>query len=123
MGNILKRIIILRKKLNESVEKSGLNSKKTKEISKEINKLIEEYYISINIVEYPKNSKMITYYKKSYKALKNITVQLQKFPFVPEWNNFAKKYNCLSHISLEYIANLNWNYLKIKVERELNLDL
>lgn len=123
MGNILRKISSLRKKLNKSIEKYGLNSSETKEISEQIDELIKEYYDSIKIVEYPKYSNMLIYYKKAYEALKSTTIQLEKFPTVSEWNKFAKENNYLSHISLEYISKLNWNYLKVKIERELNLDI
>lgn len=121
--DIFKRIKKLRKNLNKSIEKYGLNSNETKEISKEMDELIKEYYSSVKIVEYPKFSDMNLYYKKSYEMLKSVTLQLNKFPSVQEWNSFAKENNCLSHISLEYISKLNWNYLEIKVKRELNLEI
>ena len=63
---------------------------------------------------------MIFYYEKSYEALKNMTQQLERFPTVREWNNYARENNYLCHISLEYISKLDWNYLQIKVEREIN---
>ena len=85
--------------------------------------LIKEYYDSIKEVEYPKFSDMYLYYKKSYKELKDVTQQLEKFPTVQEWNKFAKENNYLSNVSIEYISRLNWKYLKIKVERELNIKI
>lgn len=121
--DIFKRIKKLRKSLNKSIEKYGLNSNETKEISREMDELIKEYYSSVKTVEYPKFSDMILYYKKSYEMLKSVTLQLNKFPSVQEWNSFAKENNCLSHISLEYISKLDWNYLEIKVKRELNLEI
>ena len=123
MGDILRKIKTLRRKLDVAIKRYGLNSNETREISKEIDELIKEYYDKNKIIEYPNNSEMIIYYKKSYEALKIITLQAQKFPSIKEWNSFAKRNNYLSHISLEYISKLNWNYLKIKVERELNLDI
>lgn len=121
MGDILRKIKTLRRKLDTAIKKYGLNSNETREISKEIDKLIKEYYDNNKIIEYPKNSEMIMYYNQSYKALKIMTLQLKRFPAVQEWNDFAKKNNCLSHLSLEYMSKLNWKYLKIKVERELNI--
>lgn len=64
---------------------------------------------------------MIEYYDKSYSELKDITKELKKFPTVKEWNKYAKENNFLCHLSLEYISKLDWNYLQIKVEREINL--
>lgn len=121
--DIFKRIKKLRKSLNKSIEKYGLNSNETKEISREMDELIKEYYSSVKTVEYPKFSDMSLYYKKTYEMLKSVTLQLNKFPSVQEWNSFAKENNCLSHISLEYISKLDWNYLEIKVKRELNLEI
>lgn len=122
-NDIFRKISSLRKKLNKSIEKYGLNSNETVNISNEMDKLIEEYYSNIKTVEYPEFSDMILYYKKSYNMLKDVTLQLKKFPSVSEWNTFAKENNALSHISLEYISKLNWNYLEVKVKRELNLEI
>lgn len=121
--DIFNRIRSLKKKLDKSIQKNGLNSNETREISKKMDKLISEYYDSTKIVEYPKNSSMIVFYNKSYEALKNITLQLERFPKIEEWNSFAKENYFLSHVSLEYISKLNWNYLKIKIERELNFKI
>lgn len=122
-ADILKRIKTTRKLLDKNVEKYGLNSNETREISNKMDNLIKEYYDSIKTVEYPDFSDMFLYYKKSYEMLKNVTLQLKKFPSTQEWNKFAKENNCLSHISLEYISKLDWNYLEIKVKRELNLEI
>ena len=122
-ADILKRIKTIRKLLDKNVEKYGLNSNETREISNKMDNLIKEYYDSIKTVEYPNFSDMFLYYKKSYEMLKNVTLQLKKFPSVQEWNKFAKENNCLSHISLEYISKLDWNYLEIKIKRELNLEI
>lgn len=122
-ADILKRIKTTRKLLDKNVEKYGLNSNETREISNKMDNLIKEYYDSIKTVEYPDFADMFLYYKKSYEMLKNVTLQLKKFPSVQEWNKFAKENNCLSHISLEYISKLDWNYLEIKIKRELNLEI
>ena len=122
-ADILKRIKTTRKLLDKNVEKYGLNSNETREISNKMDNLIKEYYDSIKTVEYPDFSDMFLYYKKSYEMLKSVTLQLRKFPSVQEWNSFAKENNCLSHISLEYISKLDWNYLEIKIKRELNLEI
>lgn len=121
--DIYKKISSLRNRLHKSIESNGLNSNKTRQISNKMDKLIKEYYDSIKEEEYPEFSDMYLYYEKSYKALKDITEQLKKFPRVAEWNKFAKENNYLSHISLEYISKLDWNYLEIKVKRELNMKI
>lgn len=121
--DIFKKISSLKNRLNKSIDKTGLHSEQTRKISKEIDMLLKEYYDSIKETEYPKYSDMYSYYKKSYEALKSVTQQLDKFPSVLEWNSFAKENIFLSHSSLEYISKLNWKYLKIKVERELNIEI
>ncbi len=121
--DILKRIKRTRKLLDKNIKKYGLNSNETKKISREMDELIKEYYDSIKTVEYPDFSDMFLYYKKSYEMLKSVTLQLKKFPSILDWTSFAKENNCLSHISLEYISKLDWNYLEIKVKRELNLEI
>ena len=77
-------------------------------------------WIPIRTVEYPKENAFFECYKKSYLELRKITEDFKKFPNVEEWNKYAKENNLLSHVSMEYISKLNWKYLKIKVERELN---
>lgn len=121
--DIYKQIRSLRNKLHNSIEKNGLNAKETRLLSNKIDKLINEYYENIKEIEYPEFSETYINYKKSYEALKSVTQQLQRFPSVFEWNKYAKENNCLSHISLEYISKLNWNYLQIRVEREINLKI
>ena len=95
----VKKIRSLRNKLHKSIKKNGLNSEETK---------------------YPEDSEMLLYFNMSYEALKVMTLQLEKFPTVNEWNKYAKENNYLSHLSLEYISKLDWNYLQVKIEREIN---
>ncbi len=116
----MKKIRNLRNKLHKSIQKNGLNSETTRKISDEMDTLINEYYNNVEKTEYPKDSEMIEYYNKSYNALKDITKELKKFPTVKEWSQYAKENNYLCHLSLEYISKLDWNYLQIKVEREIN---
>ena len=116
----VKKIRSLRNKLHKLIKKNGLNSEETRKISDEIDILINEYYNSIEETKYPEDSEMLEYFNMSYEALKVMTLQLEKFPTVNEWNKYAKENNYLSHLSLEYISKLDWNYLQIKVEREIN---
>lgn len=118
--DIIRRIKNLRNKLHKSIKKNGLNSEETRKISDEIDVLIKEYYNSIEEIKYPKDSEMLEYYNKSYETLKIMTQELKRFPQVKEWNKYAKENNYLSHLSLEYMSKLDWNYLQVKVERELN---
>ena len=121
MGNdIFKKIRKLRVKLEEAITKKGLNSPEVREISNKMDELLNDYEKNTKIVEFPKYSMMPEWYKKSYRDLKKITEDFKKFPSVEEWNMYAKTNNLLCNVSLEYITQLNWNYLKIKSERELN---
>lgn len=124
MGNdIFRKIRKLRIKLERAVNEKGLNSCEVREISDKMDELINEYERSIETVKYSQYSDMKRYYEKSYMELKKITDDFKKFPSVPEWNLYAKNNDLLSNVSMEYISKLNWNYLKIKVERELNFKI
>lgn len=119
----IKRIRSLRNKLHKSIKKNGLDSNETRRISDEMDKLINEYYDNIQQIEYPADSEMRVYYEQSYKKLKLVTQQLERFPSVQEWNKFAKEEYLLSSTSIQYVSKLNWNYLRTKVLRELNMDI
>lgn len=119
----IKRIRSLRNKLHKSIKKNGLDSDETRKISDEMDILINEYYNNIQQIEYPADSEMKVYYEQSYKQLKIVTQQLESFPYVQEWNKFAKENCLLSSMSMQYISKLNWNYLRTKILRELNMDI
>ena len=119
----IKKIRSLRNKLHKSIKKNGLDSDETRKISDEMDKLINEYYDNIQRISYPANSEMKVYYEQSYKQLKIVTQQLERFPSTQEWNKFAKENCLLSSMSMQYISKLNWNYLRAKVLRELNMDI
>lgn len=121
--DVYRKINSLRKKLDKSIEKTGLNSNETREISKEIDKLINEYEKSVKIVDFPQNSEIFLWYKQSYFELKKITKKNDKFPSIVEWNRYAKNNDLLNHASLEYISKLNWNYLRVKILREINMKI
>lgn len=119
----VKRIKSLRNKLHKSIKKYGVKAEETRKISDEMDKLINEYYDNIQQIEYPSDSEMRIYYEQSYRAMKTITQQLERFPSIQEWNKFAKENCLLSSMSMQYISKLNWNYLRTKVLRELNMDI
>lgn len=123
MKNLLSQIRKLQKKLNESIIKNGLNSNETKEISLKIDKLINEYYNSVETVQFPPCSNNNYHYRLAYNILKDITLMNDKFPTTEEWNKIAKERVLFSAVSIQYISNLNWNYLRAKVEKELNLKI
>lgn len=119
----VKKIRSLRNKLHKSINKNGFDSDVTRKISDEMDMLINEYYNNIQQIEYSADSEMKLYYEYSYKQLKIVTQQLERFPSVQEWNKFAKENCLLSSMSMQYISKLNWNYLRTKVLRELNMDI
>lgn len=119
----VKRIKSLRNKLHKSIKKYGVKAEETRKISDEMDKLINEYYDNIQQIEYPSDSEMRIYYEQSYRAMKTITQQLERFPSIQEWNQIAKEKYLLSSTSMQYISKLNWNYLRTKILRELNMDI
>jgi hypothetical protein len=119
----IKKIRSLRNKLHKSIKKNGLDSDETRKISDEMDKLINEYYDNIQRISYPDDSEMRLYYEQSYRAMKTTTQQLERFPSIQEWNQIAKEKYLLSSTSMQYISKLNWNYLRTKVLRELNMDI
>ncbi|MFQ8660873.1 MAG: hypothetical protein ACLTPN_04770 [Clostridia bacterium] len=123
MSEVIKNLKTIRKKLDKSIRKYGIYSENSQIISKEFDDLLNVYYKSIKEVEFPESSMMIIYYRISYNALKELTQKNKKFPLVKEWNKYAKENKFMSHISLEYISKLDWNYIQIKVEREINLEI
>lgn len=121
--NIYAEIKKVRKKLNDSIDRYGIESENTMEHSIKINALINEYYRSRETIRYPHNSNMHKYYHKSYDALKSITEEFGEFPTIKNWNKHAKENNCLSSSSMQYISKLDWNKLRTKIFTELNSKL
>lgn len=121
--DIYRKIKKLRTKLEKAIGEKGLNSTEVRKFSDEMDELLNEYEESVKIADFPKDSEMLECYKISYEKLKKITSDFKKFPTVAEWNQYAKENDLLSNSSLEYISKLNWKYLKIKVERELNFKI
>lgn len=123
MRNLLSQIRKLQKKLNDSAIKNGVNSNKTKEISLKVDELINEYYESIKIRQYPTTSIIGNCYEASYRELKFMTLDNNKFPSVQEWNKYAKQNCLLSATAIQYINMLDWNYIRAKVVRESNIKI
>ena len=103
----------LRKKLNESVVKNGLNSEKTKKISEKFNKLVNSLYESEK--RYDKTNILYIKYEESIFHLTKITKEFAKFPSIEEWNKYAKEKYLLNLESLKYISGLNWHHLRSKI--------
>ena len=66
---------------------------------------------------------MNEYKEKSYQKIKEIVLNTKKFPTVKQWDKIAKEKGFLSHISLEYMMKSNWNNLRVKTLRELNIEI
>lgn len=115
----------VRHELNKSIEEIGLDSRKTKELSLEINELINLYYATKEEAyvrkrkEYPYNSKIIKEYKESYAALKSICIEKSRFLTTKEWNSIAKKNTYLSCQAMEYVLGLTWNEIREKILKEI----
>jgi len=121
--NVYRKIRSLQRKIDASIAKNGLSDIKTVELSLEIDELINNYYKQTKVREYPKSSPILYYYNVSYSRLKDLTRERKKFPTVQEWNSYAKGNRLLSTESIKYIAMQEWNYIQIKVERELNMNI
>jgi len=118
--NIYLEIRKLRKKLDKSVEKNGTEAEETKRISHEMDQLVNEYYESRKIRDYPEWSEFVDYYKDSYEALKKVTKEFNEFPTVHAWDKFAQENNYLSCTSIQYISKLDWHKLRTKIQAEIN---
>ncbi len=121
--NVYSEIRVLQSKLNKNIEKYGLSDKRTIEISEKIDEYINYYYTLIKERDYPKNSEMFLFYKESYDRLKKLAREIEKFPSAEEWNKYAKENSLLSAESIKYISMLDWNYLRVKVNREINIKI
>ncbi len=107
----------LRAKLHESIEVNGLNSEKTRNISKRYNELINSYYQEKK--QYHENNIMNRTYLESITCLKKIAKDFIKFPSIKEWNYYAKENNLLNSESLKYISGNNWHELRNKISSDI----
>lgn len=123
--NINKKIEIIREELHKSIENNGLNSAKVRELSDRIDKLIATYYKDNRSKDmgrfYKEGDVMGTDYNRSYQYLKSLTIDLNEFPSVELWDKFAKKNNCLSSSSMQYISGFNWHKLRERVKSDVRL--
>lgn len=107
----LKRI---RKKLNKEINKNGTISNRAIEAGKIIDQItVEEMQESYRQKEW-------SLFERSMKALQYVTVQLEKFPTVEEWNRFAMENGMYSSLSLEYMSQMNWNKIRTNIYKEIN---
>ncbi len=106
-----------REKLHRAIEEYGVDSAEVRKISIRIDKLINEQYD--HEVQYSINSEIKNNYYRCIEVLKYTVKDTGKFPCVKEWNRYAYNNNLLSHISIEYIAKMNWN----QIEKMVRLDI
>ena len=106
----------LRKKLHGAIELYGLDSEKTKKISKRYNKLVNVYYL--NEKQYHEGTFMHVKYLESIACLKKITRDFIKFPTITEWNHYAKENVLLNSESLKYISGKDWHELRNAISSE-----
>lgn len=103
----------LRKKLEESIEKNGIDSERTKKISEKFDKMVVSYYK--NEKQYHENSIMHIKYSDSMQNLKMITTDFAKFPTIEEWNHYAAEKELLCSESIKYISGNNWHNLRNRI--------
>ena len=111
--DIAEQIEKTRKVLHRNIEKYGLNSKEVREISLQLDELINMYYGK------DREETMQAEYKIAYEKLKRLTRMLKKFPTVEQWDEFANKNNFLSSTTIKFISKTNWNKLRDKVVSEV----
>lgn len=121
-----KEIEKTRKRLYKSIDKSGINSLETRNISNEIDVLINTYYKNNRSKTkgryYREECFMNEIYNKSYEHLKSLTIDINEFPLIKIWNEYALRNNCLSSQSMQYISGFNWNKLRDKIKTSINLE-
>lgn len=106
----------VRQELYEAINKYGLQSEKTINISKKIDKYANECLKNTIKKE---DNEMKKAYLDTYMELKKIKIQTGKFPKVREWNKYAQKNTFLNSESIKYINGQNWKQLKQKIESEI----
>lgn len=115
----------VRYKLNESIEKTGLNSEQTILLNEQINELINLYYSTKddNYIksqkDYPRDSEIWQTYQASYIELRNKTIDQNQFPTTKKWNELAKRKRYLNYQAIEYVSGLTWNELREKILKEI----
>ncbi len=87
-----------------------LNFTKEEEIDEKKVELIMELY-------YNRRENMQNY-KETKKRLTQLIIE-GNFPNSREWNKIAQKEGLYSSTSIQYIENLNWKQLEVKIIREI----
>lgn len=103
----------VRKKLHKTIKQYGLKHEKCIQEGRKIDRL------AITQMKKSRDIAKENQIEQSLEALLLVTIQLEKFPTVAIWNQFARKNNKLSSISLEYITGKTWNQLRTKINKEI----
>ena len=112
--DIAEQIEKTRKVLHRNIEKYGLDSKEVREVSTQLDELINMYYGK------DREETMQAEYRVAYEELKRYTRENKEFPSVQKWDEYAKKNNLISSESLKFLSKLNWNKLRNKIKSEIN---
>jgi len=123
-NKINKEIEKVREELNKSVIDNGINSKEVRKLSDKIDFLINTYYNNNRNREkgryFIKDNIMEKEYNRTYEHLKSLTIDLNEFPTISTWEEYAKKNSCLSSQAIQYISGLNWHKLRDKVKSDIS---
>lgn len=111
--DIAEQIEKTRKVLHKNIEKYGLDSKEVREVSIQLDELINRFYGK------DKEETMQAEYKIAYEELKRLTRELKRFPVVEEWDEYAKENELLSSVTIKAISSTSWNKLRNKVTSEV----
>ena len=83
------------------INKYGINSQKTVDISQQLDIELNRYYES---------SSMKYFYEQSKKGILEYFHDFKKYPNSFEWNSYAKEKDYLSFISIEYMSRMNFDF-------------
>ncbi|MCI8485994.1 MAG: aspartyl-phosphate phosphatase Spo0E family protein [Clostridia bacterium] len=112
--DIAEQIEKTRKVLHRNIEKYGLDSKEVREVSLQLDELINMYYGK------DREETMQAEYRVAYEELKRLTRENKEFPSVQKWDEYAKENNLISSESLKFLSKMNWNKLRNKIKSEIN---
>lgn len=112
--DIAEQIEKTRKVLHRNIEKYGLDSKEVREVSTQLDELINMYYGK------DREETMQAEYRVAYEELKRYTRENKEFPSVQAWDKYAKENNLISSGSLKFLSKMNWNKLRDKIKSEID---
>lgn len=111
--DVAEQIEKTRKILHKNIEKYGIDSEKTREVSIQLDELINMYYGK------DKEETMQAELKIAWEELKRYTRE-KEFPSVQEWDKYAKENELMSSESIKFLSRMDWNKLRNKIKAEIN---